>query len=319
VRRLMHILIIGGTGFLGRTIHQQLTAERCPHTIIGRRNTAPPWIDTTCGSYARIEPHNPFLRERVPKASVVIDLAYGTVPKTSFADPLADLYGNLPFHVEIFQEAAQLGVHKYLFVSTGGAVYDDREPGPYKESAELRPVAPYGITKLALEHYGMAFLRTLALPFVVVRPSTAFGPHQEPFRGQGLIASILGAALIGRQLDLFGGAEIQRDYIFSEDLANAIIQLSRAGLPGEVYNAGTGISVTHDSLLTSVRAALSEREMVLPAPRRLPRREFDLTSNILDSSKLRALTGFKCHTSFLGGIRDTLTWLGTEWLPRHQY
>jgi UDP-glucose 4-epimerase len=130
-----------------------------------------------------------------------------------------------------------------IFASSGGAVYGS---GPadgvaFRETDECRPLSPYGIQKLAMEHY----LRTASeqgwLRATVLRISNAYGELLAAERRQGLIGVAMARVLAGRAVRVFGSLETVRDYVHVEDVARAFgAALSKAGESFRVFNIGAG-------------------------------------------------------------------------------
>src|SRR5208283_5085757 len=126
-----------------------------------------------------------FLADLLKDVDEVVNLAYSTVPKTSFEDPVQDILSNLPSAVNLFLATSQSSVQRLVLVSSGGTVYGKAASLPIVETHPTNPISPYGITKLAIEKYAVMYHNHTGLPVVVLRPGNAFGEGQRPFTGQG--------------------------------------------------------------------------------------------------------------------------------------
>ncbi len=145
------------------------------------------------------------LRPHIKEVDEIIDLAYATVPQTSFLDPIFDLQSNLPSSIGLLEEVLQVGRLKtILYVSSGGTVYGQVSQLPITEETPTSPVSPYGITKLTVERYMLMYHKLHNLPAVIVRPANAYGKGQKPFTGQGFIATAIGATLQRKPVTIFG-------------------------------------------------------------------------------------------------------------------
>ena len=248
-------LVIGGGGFIGTRLTARLLVSGRQVTVLGRRAQAPqslaPGVLYVAGDYG-----NAALAARLLEdADEVVDLAYATVPKSSFEDPLFDLNNNLQPAVTLLQAASrQARVRKVVMVSSGGTVYGHASTTPIPESHATNPVSPYGITKLAIEKYSLMFHQLTGLPVVIVRPGNAYGEGQLPFRGQGFIATAAASVLQGRPITVYGGDQIVRDYIHVDDLAAGIVAALDAGQPGACYNVGSGLGHSTDAVLDMITA-----------------------------------------------------------------
>ncbi len=285
------VILIGGHGFLGRAFAAHLAARGREVEVIGR-------ADWESGRAAAVSLS---LAERRP---VVVDLAYATVPSSSFADPVGDFTANLGAIIRHLDFARTIGADRYLFVSSGGTVYGDQGTSPLPESAPKDPISPYGITKLASEHY-VAMYRRLDLPTLIVRPSNIYGPGQAPFRGQGLVATAFGMALQGRPVTLFGTGSQQRDFIYIDDCCAALEAALTHGAIGQCYNLGSGIATSASDLLTAI-GGITGRDGFPLEIASAPTRPFDVAANLLDVTRMRD----ELHSTPLVGLGQGLeaTW-----------
>jgi UDP-glucose 4-epimerase len=234
----------------------------------------------------------------------IVDLAYTTIPKTSFEDPENDILTNLPKSVQLFQVASELPIRKLIFVSSGGTVYGHALSPLISENHANNPISPYGITKLALEKYARMYHSLQNLPVVCVRPGNAYGEKQKPFQGQGFIATAIASILEQREIILFGGNTSIRDFIYVEDLAEGIYAALHMGKPGEVYNIGTGVGHSNKNIIDLLIPLAKKSDLQVNISVR-PRRIFDVSSNILDSAKIYQDTGWLAKTSLEEGIMKT--------------
>ena len=231
----------------------------------------------------------------------IIDLAYATVPQTSFADPFFDIKSNLPASVGLLQEAAAAGVRKVVLVSSGGTVYGVAGALPIGEDHPTNPISPYGITKLTIEKYAWMFQLVSDLPAIVVRPGNAYGEEQRPFVGQGFIATAMHSIIRGHEVAIFGTEGTIRDYVHVSDVANGIVAALDHGEPGQAYNVGSGIGRSNLDVLREIEPH-AERAGYPLRTKTLPPRGFDVPANVLDIRKLRSLSGWSPQISFASGI-----------------
>ena len=158
----------------------------------------------------------------------VIDLAYASVPNTSFENPLADLLQNLPPMVQLFPAVAARG-GKLLLVSSGGTVYGEASKLPIDENHPTKPISPYGVTKLTVENYAHLYAKTHGLQFICLRPANAYGVGQRPYVGQGFISTAMASAMRGNPIKIFGPIGTVRDYVYVTDLADGIVRALEKG------------------------------------------------------------------------------------------
>jgi len=298
--------IIGGVGFIGShlvkklalTNRELLVIDKAPKTKHNDLNAL--YIQ---GDYGKTD----FLQKTLSDIDEIILLAHSTTPKTSFEHSMEDLLANIPSAVNFFESVSRISLRKIVFVSSGGTVYGRATKIPITEDHPTLPISPYGITKLTIEKYSYMYHVLKHLPIVCVRPANAYGDGQRPFSGQGFISTAMGAVLIGQQVNVFGNRGTIRDYLYIEDLVDGIIAALESGIPGESYNLGTGIGrdnidVLEDIFLISGCNRLEVKVNILAE------RPFDVPVNILDSTKLHNLSGWKPHVKFEDGLKRMWEW-----------
>lgn len=302
---MAHCLVIGGTGFIGTEVTRQLMEKGREVIILSRGRAHPqlqaPMLTHVQGDYSNLV----LLRELLYGGCDVINLAYSTVPKTSFGDPTFDLLSNLPANVALLQEAGRAAVNRLLIVSSGGTVYGEPQSLPISEDHPTNPISPYGITKLTVDSYARMFHRTIDLPVLIVRPANAYGEQQRTGLGQGFIAAAVDAIQNQKTVEIYGPEGTIRDYIHVRDVAKGIISALERGSIGETYNLGTGVGHTNLEILQHLKQEAA-RDGFQVSTAHLPERRFDVKANILDSNKLQRHTGWQANI-------DLKTGLGTIW------
>lgn len=304
---MKHCCVIGGDGFIGTWLVDRLIEHQRKITIIDRnpepQRTHPEAARYIAGDYGQ----RSLLDKALQGVDEVVHLAYSTVPKTSFDDPLQDISDNLPATVTLLEATSSIGVGKFIMISSGGTVYGKAEETPIREDHPTNPISPYGITKLATEKYTLMFGELKGLPVVCVRPGNAYGQGQKPFVGQGFVSTAIASILKGQEVTIFGETGTVRDYIHVADIADGIIAVLDHGRAGLCYNIGTGIGKTNKDILDAIRP-LAESAGFKVGVNNLPARPFDVPVNVLDSRKLADETGWKPGFSFEDGIKRTWDW-----------
>jgi UDP-glucose 4-epimerase len=297
----MRCCVFGGAGFIGSWVTGLLAARGREIVVIGRSPTPgrpiPPGAKYIPGTYA----DKAFLRRILTDVDEIIDLAYSTHPQTSFADPLHDIDDNLPPTVSLLQVAAELDIKKTVLVSSGGTVYGVAQSIPIAEDHPTHPISPYGITKLAVEKYGLMFNHVYGLPVSIARPGNAYGEGQRPAIGQGFIAEAIARILDNQAITVFGPQGTIRDYIHVGDVASGIVAVLERGASGACYNIGTGTGRSNLEVLDALTplARSSGYDVRLQVS---PSRKFDVPENVLDSRKLAGESGWRPQIGFRDGI-----------------
>ncbi|MDB5234322.1 MAG: NAD-dependent epimerase/dehydratase [Hymenobacter sp.] len=275
--------------------------------VVGREEDAPHLPATV-----RYVQHSPdagteILVQTLSSVDEIIDLAYATVPQTSFQNPVNDIIVNVPEAVRLFEQAALLRLRKFVWISSGGTVYGPAQTVPLSEDHPTNPISPYGITKLAIEKYAHMYFHMSGLPVVCVRPANAFGPGQRVYAGQGFVGTAIASLLDGRTIDIFGVEGTIRDYLHVRDMALGIVAALVNGHPGEVYNLGSGEGHSNRDIV-DILLPLARTQKLIPEVRIMPERPFDVKYNVLDISKIYAHTGWQPVHSFSQSLHQTWDW-----------
>ena len=314
------VLLIGGTGFIGRHL---VRACLSAGLLVRIADVAPVagWAEMDV-EYIQGDYSTPGLLDcMLDGVDMVVHLVHDTMLLDLDCNMESEFGRNVQPAIRLMDACCAHGIKKLLFISSGGTIYGrSLEQSPISEDAHTSPISLYGTSKLMIEKIGLLYHVQKNLPFIVARPGNAYGPGQLPFRGQGFIATAMASALCGKQLDIFGDGSVVRDYIHARDLANALVALLRAGKVGQVYNVGTGRGVTLRALLDDhIVPILAESGYELDI-RYTPARGVDVPYNVLNVGKVRKDTDFVPAMELEVGLRETWAWLrsaavGQEAIP----
>jgi UDP-glucose 4-epimerase len=285
-------LVFGGTGFLGRHVVQALRGAGQQVVVSGFGN------DAAAADMQLDFRDAAHLAQALEGIETVIHLAWTSVPKSSTDDPVLDVTSNVVGSINLFQACVRSGVHRVVFCSSGGAVYGPASTLPIGETHPVAPQSSYGITKLTVEKYLSMFRLHTGLEYIILRPGNAYGEGQSGFRGQGVIAACLHAALTDTEFVVWGDGSIQRDYVHVGDVAQAFALASAIRAPGEILNIGTGRGRSVDDIIALVGGIVGRRIRV----RRDAARAVDVPANVLDSSRAAAVLGWRPVVSLEDGI-----------------
>ena len=159
--------------------------------------------------------------------------------RRSVADPAFDANTNIIGTINLLQNSVRNGVRKFIFASTGGAVYGEQNYFPADENHPTSPLSPYGISKLAVEKYLFFYSTQYKLNYTVLRYANIYGPRQNPFGEAGVVAIFSSKLLKKEQTIINGSGEQTRDYVFVGDVVKANL-LTITDEKSDIYNVGTG-------------------------------------------------------------------------------
>ena len=170
--------------------------------------------------------------------------------RVSVSDPARDARVNVAGLLNILEAARAGGTGRFVFVSSGGVVYGEPHDFPTPEHAPKEPLSPYGVTKLAGEHYLNYYREVHGMEYVALRYGNVYGPRQDPHGEAGVVAIFSRRLLRGEPLVVYGDGEQTRDYVYVGDVVRANLlaarmELSAApGIDARAYNVATGVETS---------------------------------------------------------------------------
>ncbi len=199
----------------------------------------------------------------------------------------------------LFEAAVAAGV-RVTFASSS-SIYGDAATYPTPEDTSPRPIAPYGITKLACEHLAHAYAVEFGLEVVTLRYFTIYGPRQRPDMAFTKMVSCLAE---GRPFDLYGDGAQSRSFTYVDDAVEATIAAMEQAVASSTFNVGGGTEVSMlEAIETLGRIAKRRLEVV-----RMPRREGDAARTAADTTRIREALGWEPKTSFEDGLGAQWRW-----------
>lgn len=302
----MKVLVIGGSGFIGSHVVDELLTSGHSVRVFDRRpeRYRPPLsgVDYCFGDFV----DRMALVEALSGVDAVYHLLSTTVPGTADLDPKTDVRDNLIGTINLLDSMQRVGLSRILFLSSGGTVYGLPDTIPIKEAHALRPINSYGIVKASIEHYLEMYRRTRGLSPIVIRASNPFGPRQAHSGVQGVISTFLRRILAGQSLEIWGDGTVVRDYLEVGNLAELCVLAGTSDKEGP-YNAGSGRGLSINEVVEAVRNVTGLEFKVVYKPSR----PIDVARSVLDCSRAKTDFGWECRTEFEPAIRRTWNWLRT--------
>lgn len=309
----MNVLVTGGAGFIGSHVADAFLSRGDRVWVLddlsaGREENVPRGAELVVADLA-----GPAVSELLAKAGIelVSHHAAQVDVRASVADPARDAQTNVRGLLNLAEAAVRAGTRRVLYVSSGGVVYGEPERRPTPESAPKRPLSPYGVSKLAGEHYLHYYRRVRGLEYVALRYANVYGPRQDPHGEAGVVAIFAARLLANAALTVFGDGEQTRDYVFVEDVVAANLLAADMELPDRpddldavAYNVGTGIETSVNRLAEILEHAAS----------RAPGREYrdprpgELRHSALDAERLRSL-GWAPERTLEQGLEETFGYI----------
>lgn len=291
--------ILGAGGFLGQQLAKSLVRKGERVVLVGLR--APLLLDVDpdqviTGHLSSFES----LDSYTETGDIFYYLIGSMTPANSTKRPSEFIATNLELFVRFLEWAEGNSSAQIVYASSGGTVYGDAVQIPTPETAPLMPISFYGLLKVAAEQYLRLFVSQGRLNGTVLRIANPYGPGQMLSKGQGLIPALIQKIKAGETVEIVDGGRAVRDYVYVDDVVEAMILAgSHSALRNETINVGTGVGTSVSEVVSLVETVMQvkARKVVRDA------RPGDVSSSVLDPSKLTFLTGWAPKYSLEAGLR----------------
>lgn len=300
---LRRILVTGGAGFIGSHVADALVAAGHQVAVVdnlstGKREFLP--------AGARFFPYDIGSRKAFDlivtwQPHVIIHLAAQISVQSSVNDPVADARDNILGSLNLLQAAVQAGVGKIIFSSTGGAIYGDQAPIPAREETPPHPECPYGVAKLAVEHYLNFYQRQYRITPVILRYANVYGPRQNGHGEAGVVAIFIERFLADLQPVINGDGLQTRDFVFVQDVVAAnllALDYPQAG----IFNIGMGRETDILTIYQKLRKLTGSSR----GPVHGPAKPGEQRRSLLDSTLARTRLAWQPQVSLDQGLALTV-------------
>jgi UDP-glucose 4-epimerase len=301
----MKILVTGGAGFIGSHIVERIIAEGMDAVVLdnlssGRKENINPRA-VFYEADIRDKSVSDIFRDERP--DVVCHQAAQVSVRNSVDDPCADAGINVVGSLNILENCRMHGIKKFLFASTGGAIYGEQEVFPAPEGHPAHPLCPYGAAKLAVENYLFYYLKIFGLPYVALRYANVYGPRQDPHGEAGVVAIFTGKMLAGEAPVINGDGGQTRDYVYVQDVVAANVLAMKADVTG-AFNVGTG----NETSVNALYETLAEKTGYKGGKSHGPAKAGEQYRSVLDNSLIKKVFGWAPGTPLDSGLEETVAY-----------
>ncbi len=255
----MKILVTGGAGFIGSHVADAYIARGHDVHILDDLSGGREQNISKDAVFHQFDIRSKDAADLIRKErfEVICHHAAQMDVRRSVADPSYDADVNIRGFLNLMEAGREAGLKKVVFASTGGAIYGEPDYAPQDEDHALRPLSPYGITKLTTEKYLFFYEQQYGIQHVVLRYANVYGPRQNPYGEAGVVAIFTERMLEGKQPVIYGDGEQTRDYVFVEDVVQAnVLALDHAG--SGIFNVGTSRETSVNELFRLIRDQIDE-------------------------------------------------------------
>jgi len=296
-------LVTGGAGFIGSHLVDRLLALGYRVVVIDNLSTGKLKNLNPAATFHHADITQPavadvFQREQ---PGLVFHLAAQTSVARSTRDPVMDGETNALGTLRVLEAARRHGLEKFIYSSTGGALYGEPETNPCTDDHPIAPLSPYGMSKFIGELYLQFYRRMYRLNYTSLRYGNVYGPRQDPQGEAGVVAIFTQAMLEGRQPEVFGDGDQERDFLSVDDAVEANICAIDRG-DGLALNIGTGQKTSVNRIYELLGSIIGFRWEPLHRPARLG----DVHQISLDNTRAARELGWTPKVTLEDGLSRTV-------------
>jgi dTDP-glucose 4,6-dehydratase len=315
----MKLFVTGGCGFIGSNFIQYVFKSKAGHSIVNFDKL------TYAGNLRNLDaiaarPDYRFIKGDICDAhdvasalkgcDVVVHFAAESHVDRSIYEPGTAIQTNVTGTFTLLTVARELGIKRFVHVSTDEVYGSLRQDEFSSEDAVLRPNSPYSASKAASDLLVRSFVKTYGFPAVITRASNNYGPYQFP---EKFVPLMISNALEDKELPVYGDGLQERDWLHVSDHCTGIMAVLERGMDGETYNIGGGNVETNLSMLRRILATLHRPESLIKHVIDRPGHD---RRYALDCSKIKRELGWEPVIPLDEGLAQTIDWYreNSAWL-----
>ena len=306
----MKVLVTGGAGFIGSNLVDRLIDKRYEVVIVDNLSSGHEKNINKKARFYKMDIQDSELEKifRKEHPDYVSHHAAQKDVRISVADPIFDAKINVLGTLNILQNCITYKVKKIVFASSGGAIYGEQEKFPASETHPVRPISPYGITKLVAEHYMFYYKTIYGLDYVSLRYSNVYGPRQDPYGEAGVVAIFIQKMCNGEKPIINGDGEQTRDFVYVGDVVTANMHAIDSITGSGIYNIGTGVETSINQLFDHLKAILNPQI----GKEHCPAKQGEQKRSVIDNSLAEKILQWKPQVSLKDGLRNTCDYFKTN-------
>lgn len=264
----MKIMVTGGAGFIGSHVVDMFITHGHEVVVVDDLSTGRLSNLNPAATFYQIDIRSPELAQvfEKEKPQVVDHHAAQMDVRHSVEDPIFDADVNVLGSIRLIELARQHAVERFIYISTGGAVYGEPEYLPCDERHPINPICPYGASKHTVEHYLYMYHELYNLDYVILRYPNVYGPRQDPHGEAGVVAIFTGQMLKGDQVVINGDGDQERDFVYVADCARANLLALTTQNTNTVFNLGEGKGTTVNQVYEELKRITSYQLSAVHGP-----------------------------------------------------
>jgi UDP-glucose 4-epimerase len=308
----LKVLVTGGAGFIGSHVVDRLIQDGHELVVLDDLTTGRVENVHAKARFYQMELDSPWLEElfRIEQPETVVHQAAQASVRHSVEDPVYDGRVNVLGTIALLQASVRQRVSRFLFASTGGALYGDATVTPTPEDYPTTPASPYGASKLAAESYLRTFHALHGLSYATLRYANVYGPRQDPHGEAGVVAIFTQRLLSGEIARINGDGRQTRDFVYVADVADANARALASTATGP-FNVGTGRETDINTIFQLLKELTGSDQLAQHGP---PLRG-EQQRSVVDSRRIREAMGWEPRTDLRAGLKATVDYFRSARRP----
>jgi UDP-glucose 4-epimerase len=308
----MKILVTGGAGFIGSHVVDTYIDNEYEVVVVDDLSTGRLSNLNPAATFYKLDIRSPQLASVFEKElpDYVNHHAAQMDVRRSVIDPLFDADVNILGSINLIECAKKFEVKRFVYISTGGAVYGEPEYLPCDEAHPIKPICQYGASKHTVEHYLYMYQQLYGLEYVVLRYPNVYGPRQDPYGEAGVVAIFTGQMLNGKQATVNGDGEQERDFVYVGDCARANLLALQTKNGSAIYNLGSGQGTSVNQIFDVLKEITRYKLDRFHGPAKVG----ETRRIYLDAKKARVELDWVPTVSLEGGLKRTVDYFRTAGL-----
>ena len=310
----MKILITGGAGFIGSHTVDKLINSGYDVCIVDNLSTGNEKNLNNKAKFYNLDIRDEKIADIFKKErfDTVFHFAAQINVRKSVENPSFDVDVNVNGTINIITNFLKYGKgRKFIFSSTGGAIYGETNVIPTPENVIPYPLSPYGISKLTVEKFLNYYAYFSNLEYVALRYGNVYGPRQNPYAEAGVIAIFIGKILKGTNCTIYGSGNQTRDFVFIDDVVKANLLCFEKNISG-IFNVGTEKETSVNQILNYLKKISGKNVKVVYAEKK----EGDIERSCLSVKKINKEIGWKPEVNIEKGLKKTYRWFEKFFKPK---
>jgi len=302
----MRILVTGGCGFVGSHLVDELIKQGHRVVVVDNLSTGKKENLNHKARFYQIDIQDPEISQifQKEKPEVVFHFAAQIDVRKSVEDPMSDAKINILGSLNLIQDFIQVSGHKkFIFASSGGAIYGDTNVIPTPEGHLENPESPYGITKLTVEKYLWFYKKAYGLDYLSLRLANVYGPCQNSKGEAGVVAIFADKMLSGSQPIINGSGCQTRDFVYVKDVVESALLAMKKEKSG-IYNIGTAKETSINEIFRKIKELTGSNCQEIHGPEKPGEQK----RSCLDYSKAKKELNWQPKYNLEEGLKETVKW-----------